>query len=619
MSLTNGVARLHVSGQSGQFVRLDASSNLLEWLPFDLFFNTNGVASRADPGAINLPRQFYRAAQVLPQPGVLGLSHRSGAPGTRITIYGQFFEAGKPGDNVVRFGGVEAPVLEVSATHLVTEVPASAATGRITVTSPEGTATSADPFIVTGLAQVSIVPPPGLAGVAFEAVNAYGSAGGAGGAGIRTSSATIPVREGMPQLTAAVTRDTNREAFFYAVTLSSREPIALGAVSTAETLVFANPFFLTLDLSRAEFILGVIRGDTNVQHLAAVLTQLYSETPAPFESPAFDVAYSNALTSVYWQLAGSAAPAAGGAVAASASGQLRPAAAVPMPSRETAIVGLDLEFVTVNRDRASPRVLTMENVGFNPVDWLVVIQELDVNRSFPNGPPDFNQAVVGKGKDRLDRVIEFSLASPGGLFRRTVSANLLFSRFDIVASLLDEAADFLDGVVSSNSFTMPNEDAIYVVRAVGPSLGLDFSQASFNEQVFLSESYPRERTTAIALNIMHGVFDFVSIVLDVKDVKLADSVMAQYFMKMMSSLPTYERQEQFPGIVLKTASAMTAEVGDKVTDERLKALLRGATRGLFKTIADKGLLPLRLIAGFGQIAERASGIGRTSPLETALI
>lgn len=72
----------------------------------------------------------------------------SGPVGTTVTIYGVGFSA-TPGSNLVSFNGTATTVSAASSIKLVTEVPAGATTGPISVQVGAQLATSAEPFTVT--------------------------------------------------------------------------------------------------------------------------------------------------------------------------------------------------------------------------------------------------------------------------------------------------------------------------------------------------------------------------------------------------------------------------------------------------------------------------------------
>jgi hypothetical protein len=79
---------------------------------------------------------------------IIAFIPRRGPIGTRVTIYGTGFGNGVTG---VAFNGVSAQILSSNAFSVVAEVAPNTATGPVTVTTPAGTATSTDPFVVRGV------------------------------------------------------------------------------------------------------------------------------------------------------------------------------------------------------------------------------------------------------------------------------------------------------------------------------------------------------------------------------------------------------------------------------------------------------------------------------------
>jgi YD repeat-containing protein len=72
------------------------------------------------------------------------------APGGSVEIFGVGFNA-TPNQNQVTMGGTPATVSSTLPCTLIVQVPANAATGQITVTTPLGQATSISAFLVSGL------------------------------------------------------------------------------------------------------------------------------------------------------------------------------------------------------------------------------------------------------------------------------------------------------------------------------------------------------------------------------------------------------------------------------------------------------------------------------------
>ena len=79
-----------------------------------------------------------------PAPTISQISPTSGPPGTHVVIQGTDLT----GDTVVRFNGVEATILSVTATEIVALVPRTATTGTLTITTAAGTTTTATSFTV---------------------------------------------------------------------------------------------------------------------------------------------------------------------------------------------------------------------------------------------------------------------------------------------------------------------------------------------------------------------------------------------------------------------------------------------------------------------------------------
>ena len=82
-------------------------------------------------------------------PEVAHLSPTCGAINSEVVILGNHFLGTGPGDTTVRFNGVKATIVSITATRISVTVPAGARSGPITVTTSSGTATSAFDFIMT--------------------------------------------------------------------------------------------------------------------------------------------------------------------------------------------------------------------------------------------------------------------------------------------------------------------------------------------------------------------------------------------------------------------------------------------------------------------------------------
>jgi len=121
---------------------------------YSLFVSASGVSST--------PYTF----NTVPSPSITSFTPASGPVGTVVTITGTNFT----GTSAVAFNGVPASFTVMSATSLKATVPGGATTGKVSVTTANGTATSSSNFTVTtatGTATISsFTPTSGPAGTA---------------------------------------------------------------------------------------------------------------------------------------------------------------------------------------------------------------------------------------------------------------------------------------------------------------------------------------------------------------------------------------------------------------------------------------------------------------------
>ncbi|MGH2668129.1 MAG: IPT/TIG domain-containing protein [bacterium] len=103
---------------------------------------TTGKISVTTPGGTATSAANFTVTS--PAPMITSFSPTSGRTGTAVRITGTAFS----GATAVRFGGVRASFVVNSATQITATVPVGAVTGKISVTTPGGTGTSATQFTV---------------------------------------------------------------------------------------------------------------------------------------------------------------------------------------------------------------------------------------------------------------------------------------------------------------------------------------------------------------------------------------------------------------------------------------------------------------------------------------
>jgi hypothetical protein len=146
-------------------------------------------------GRIAISTADFVVTSPLPAPNVSGFSPMSGVVGTPVTITGQGFNSAAITNNIVRFNGVSAFVMQASATQLVALVPQGATTGPVSVTVAGQTGVSASSFTVVPIGTEA-------AEVAIASVSAEPSIVGQS---FTIQIAVTPVSPGGPTPTGAVT------------------------------------------------------------------------------------------------------------------------------------------------------------------------------------------------------------------------------------------------------------------------------------------------------------------------------------------------------------------------------------------------------------------------------
>jgi hypothetical protein len=106
---------------------------------------TSGPISVTTPDGTGTSAGSFTVTVVASQPAITSFSPTSGRTGTSVTITGTGFT----GANRVRFGNKNASFTVNSPTQITATVPGGAKTGKISVTTPAGTATSSATFTVT--------------------------------------------------------------------------------------------------------------------------------------------------------------------------------------------------------------------------------------------------------------------------------------------------------------------------------------------------------------------------------------------------------------------------------------------------------------------------------------
>ncbi len=145
-----GASRVEFAGINAPIFTVDSSTRITVTVPAGATTGRISVTTPAGTGSSTA--NFV----ITVQPIIAGFSPVTGAVGTVVVLDG----ANLTGASAVRFGGVNAPVFTVnSAARITVTVPAGAVTGPISVTNPNGTASSGAVFTVVGAPSIGAVTP----------------------------------------------------------------------------------------------------------------------------------------------------------------------------------------------------------------------------------------------------------------------------------------------------------------------------------------------------------------------------------------------------------------------------------------------------------------------------
>ena len=618
-SSTQG-AQFNISANTNLAQRVDFSPNLTDWLPLGFWLKSTKPVAVVDPGATNDPGRYYRAVSVDPVPGIYSFDPDPVLAGSMVTITGQFF-ATPTGANRVTIGGLDSTVIAVDSQHLHVTVPPNGVTGALTVTTPVATVTAATPLTVLRSLIVQLAPPPGLD------VSSYELLGPEELTQFTNGIAIIAAPSGMPSIIMASSRDTNRFDFFAGLVPDGATNLVLDAQSTARALVFMHPLAANSDPAVAAQLASIIAGSAKVVALGNIWSGLVTKPGNPLQATEFVGAYQDAVVDVLSnpalvQLA-----------------QARDAARVSAKASSDANVVLGVHYLEPVNTRwlEVPKLnsssFVVDKFPFNPVDWVIRIQEMDVDRAFPNGRFDLQDVLRQKNPPPI-----YYPLRPGLNETRTVDTDLAAGRINFISYLSKELFKLVAGKGPDTSVYYYKSDTIYVVRGIGPSF-LDQPDIDF-----ATAYYPDEHNRAIAVNLAAAVMDLISALLDAKKLDgLARSEglldWDKFYLKLVDEASKYSQNvrtpEDFAVAATKLAQFFFKELISNLAKAAAKSVKGSAANAAFlaklgdwgATVGSLGdgaesLLNnkyLKVGSSLGQVAERASGMLRTTAVETSLV
>ena len=156
----DGATAVQFNGVNAAGFSVNAGTNISATVPAGA--TTGPIKVTTPTGSATSANNFA----VLNNPAILSFTPNSGNVGTIVTLTGVNFT----GASSIAFGGANAPGFTIdSSTQATATVPSGATTGRITLTTPSGTATSPDVFTVSTTPVISGFTPT-AAGIGTQVV-----------------------------------------------------------------------------------------------------------------------------------------------------------------------------------------------------------------------------------------------------------------------------------------------------------------------------------------------------------------------------------------------------------------------------------------------------------------
>lgn len=90
----------------------------------------------------------------------------------------------------------------------------------------------------------------------------------------------------------------DKEFGLMGLAFSSNEEVSINIQTTAETLVFLNPFLISIDPEISANIMNVIREDKKVKEFAKVIEEVLQKDVEPLDDPEYRQAFGQAIENV---------------------------------------------------------------------------------------------------------------------------------------------------------------------------------------------------------------------------------------------------------------------------------------------------------------------------------
>ncbi|MCM2358055.1 MAG: DUF1566 domain-containing protein [Geobacteraceae bacterium] len=396
----------------------------------------------------------------------------------------------------------------------------------------------------------------------------------------------------------------------------STSAVKLDAKSTAVSLVFISPYFITNDPTAAKTILLTIENDPKVASLASVIEKVFTASD-PWADPALQQALVEAVQSVVNTLAAQqqTAPATAIKTVSTTAKVLQ----LPKKSSLGSLIGAlsissapyyaDQDYTVVKAEASGTGYgISVESRNVGSIDWNAEIMRLD--------SAQFASFVDFQTKASNNRSVYQGERSTV-LGRLNAPAKSLFRYADIIGLAYDYA--FTDSFGERPLKQVPissTEDGVYLVRSYSGAPGIVIDP---DEVPFIVTQVPNGSLmhwSSLATNVVMVALDTTSIFLDIKNSSVETIVNAGMdAFQQEASLVSNPTVDDIMSITVSVTKAMV-EAGSQ------SALKQGFTN-MFKKAGQKVISFVDLpdkISNIGKVADRILQMYTSAtPMETALV
>lgn len=390
--------------------------------------------------------------------------------------------------------------------------------------------------------------------------------------------------------------------------------VQLDAQTTAVSLVFLSPYFITNDPTVTSTLLPIIESDPKVAVLATVIEKVFTSSD-PLNEPEYKQALIDAVQSVIDTLTTQKQSVAASKTASPGVTILH----VPKISTFKSLTKAaslspttyyaDQDYITVKAGTSGTGYgVTVESRNVGSIDWIAEAMEIDSTQ--------FTSFVDFQAKASNKRTI-YKDERQDVLGKLNAPAKSIFRYFDLIQEGFDWAFEYSFGKKALDQIPISStKDGVYLIRSYSGATGQIIDSG---EQVFIMSKVPNGETmndAALATNMLMVCLETTSIFIDIRDLSiptLLEAGMTAYHDEV--SLVNNPTIKDLMSISVSVIKAMVEKGSEKFLKNGLLDMLKKST-DLIKAVIS---LPAE-VSNTGKVFDRLlQMITSATPMETSFV